>query len=353
MEGGGDAQCDCVGSGSFGSRHFAQLRKQGGIAPPERRRRQGSLRLKEREEISRGLAAGLSLRRLGRSLGRAASTSSREVARGGGAQAYRATAAETRAREAALRPKPCRLAILPVLRDHVAAKLARMWSPQQIAGWLKVTWPVEPEMQVSHETIYKSLFIQARGLLKAELLAHLRGRRIMRRSQSATPKGQGRGQIPQAVSIRARPAEIEDRAVPGHWEGDLLCGAANSDIATLVERRSRFVLLVKLDGKATETVVKALTATALTLPQGLMRPPYFCDPRTSATPAAPGSAAATKTPTACCASTSPKAKTSRSTARKTSTRSPEASTQDPDKPLASRHQPIYSPAPLRSPPETA
>ena len=128
-------------------------------------------------------------------------------------------------------------------------------------------------MNVSHETIYKSLFIQARGLLKAELLAHLRGRRIMRRGQSATPKGQGRGQIPQAVSIRARPAEIEDRAVPGHWEGDLLCGAANSDIATPDEHRSRFVLLVKLDGKAIETVVKALTTTALTLPRGLMRPP--------------------------------------------------------------------------------
>jgi IS30 family transposase len=249
---------------------FAWLKQAGGIAPALRMRREGCLSHWEREEISRGLAAGLSLRGVSRQLGRAASSISREVRRNGGAAFYRATLAEDRALRVALRPKPCCLAIRPVLRDHVAQKLAENWSPQQVAGWLKVTYPEDLMMQVSHETIYKTLFIQTRGALKAELVAHLRSRRIMRRAKTASPKGQGRGTIPDAISIRARPAEIEDRAVPGHWEGDLLCGAANSYIATLVERTSRYVMLVKLNSKATETVVKALITHAQTLPKGLM-----------------------------------------------------------------------------------
>jgi IS30 family transposase len=249
---------------------FGVVAAKGGFAPVPRSRKPGSLSLVDREEISRGLVEGRSFRQLGRHLGRAPSTISREVARNGGRRAYRAARADERASDRARRPKPCQLAFNLALCKLVAGKLSGQWSPQQIAGWLKAQYPGDPSMNVSHETIYKSLFIQARGVLKKELLAHLRSRRIMRRGRTASTAGQTRGQIIDAISIRDRPAEIEDRAIPGHWEGDLLSGARNSHIATLVERSSRFVMLVKVDGKDSDSVVSALIARVQHLPQGVM-----------------------------------------------------------------------------------
>ena len=195
----------------------------------------------EREEISRGVAAGVSLRSIARSCGRAPSTISRELERNGGHRRYRAAAADKRAWDRALRPKACKLAMHEELRQLVAAKLYENWSPEQIAGWLKHTYPDDEAHQVSHETIYRSLFVQARGVLKKELQAHLRSGRAIRRSRHASSKGDGRGSITDMISIRERPASVEDRAVPGHWEGDLLCGSSNSYIVTLVERHSRYV----------------------------------------------------------------------------------------------------------------
>jgi IS30 family transposase len=248
---------------------FSVLRASGGFGPVERTRSEVSLSLAEREEISRGLTACLSLRALGRQLGRPASTISREVARNGGRQAYRASAADQQAWQRAARPKRCALATRGRLRRMVAAKLQRRWSPEQVSGWLKTTYPEDAQMQISHETIYKSLFIQARGALKKELLATLRSRRLMRRGKTATSKGQSRGNITDAVSIRERPAEADDRAVPGHWEGDLISGKNNTHIATLVERHSRFVMLVKVAGKDSDSVVSALTAQVRKLPAQL------------------------------------------------------------------------------------
>lgn len=249
---------------------FGVLVAKGGIAPAIRIRRANALTVAEREEIARGLAVGSSIRQLARELGRAPSTICREVSRNGGARRYRPSLAEERASMRALRPKPCRLASYPELCALVADRLENRWSPQQVSGWLKATHPGRREMQLSHETIYRSLFVQARGVLKKELLAHLRSRRVMRRGKMATTAGQTRGQIIGAVSIRERPAEIEDRAVPGHWEGDLLSGARNSHIATLVERRSRFVMLVRVGGKDSESVVDALVRQVRRLPEGLM-----------------------------------------------------------------------------------
>lgn len=240
----------------------------GGVAPVPRVRSPVALTLSEREEISRGLAGGSSLRGISARLGRAPSTVSREVRRHGGRTRYRASVADARTWHRARRPKPCRLATSAALRHLVTAKLAEDWSPQQIAGWLKRTFPDHPEMQVSHETIYVSLFVQSRGVLKKALIAHLRRRRRMRRSRRAGP--QQAGGIIDAVSIRERPAEAADRAVPGHWEGDMLSGARNSHMATLVERHSRFVLLVRLPGKDTASVVQALTDAVRALPAGLM-----------------------------------------------------------------------------------
>ena len=234
----------------------------GGVPPRVRTRSRCALTLAEREEISRGLANDCSLRRIACRLGRAPSTVSREVRRHGG-----------RTWDRARRPKLCRLATEAPLRRLVAEKLADDWSPQQIAGWLRRTFPGDPRLHVSHETIYLSLFVQTRGLLKQALIAHLRRRRRMRRSKLASTAGQQRGRIIDAVSIRARPAEAEDRAVPGHWEGDLLSGAQNSHIATLVERQSRFVLLVRLPGKDTTRVVQARARAICALPEGLMVSP--------------------------------------------------------------------------------
>jgi IS30 family transposase len=273
----------------------------GGIVPVGRRRSTRVLRRSEREEISRGIAAGDSMRTIASALQRAPSTVSREIARHGGREAYRADAADTAAWINACRPKPCRLETHPRLRKLVVKKLRLEWSPEQISGWLKQEYPDALEMQVSHETIYRSLFIQARGVLKKELLEHLRTKRSMRRSRHASLRRQSRGQIVDAISIRERPAEIEDRAVPGHWEGDLIAGRNNSHIATLVERQSRFTMLVKVDSKGASTVVKALIRQVRHLPEELRKSltwdrglemahhkdftiatdveVYFCDPR--------------------------------------------------------------------------
>jgi IS30 family transposase len=242
-----------------------------------------------------------SLRSIARHLGRSASTISREVQRNGGTDRYRAAQSDHSAWDLARRPKRCKLACRPFLRRTVSRLLQRQWSPEQIAGWLKRAHPAEPEKQVSHETIYRSLFIQARGMLKKELLEHLRAKRTVRRSRHASMKRNGLGQIKNAVSISERPPSVEDRAVPGHWEGDLIGGSRNSYIATLVERHSRYVMLIKVANKDTESVVSALIKQSRRLPGELYRSLtwdrgkeladhqrlalatdvdiYFCDPR--------------------------------------------------------------------------
>ena len=250
---------------------FSVLSPSGGIRPAERRRSGRALSLSEREEISRGLVAGRSLRAIAAQLGRAPSTISREVGRGGGRDRYRGTVSDQAAWDRALRPKPCKLACHPGLRRTVSRKLRRSWSPEQIAGWLKRSFPDEEQHRVSHETIYKSLFIQARGVLKKELLEHLRAKRTIRRSRHASLKRDGLGQIKDAISISERPASVEDRAVPGHWEGDLISGARNSHIVTLVERQSRYVILAKVANKETASVVTALIKQARKLPRELYR----------------------------------------------------------------------------------
>jgi IS30 family transposase len=247
------------------------LLSRGGIAPADRQRSGVALSLAEREDISRGIASDSSIRTIASGLVRAASTVSREVTRHGGRAAYRAHDADRQAWKSALRPKRCLLASNRKLRNMVASKLVLDWSPEQISGWLKTQYPDDESMRVSHETIYRSLFLQARGVLKQELMEHLRSKRRMRRSLHATVSGQSRGQIVDAVSIRERPAEVEDRAVPGHWEGDLLSGAKNSYIATLVERHSRFAMLVKVPGNDTEAVVQALSRQVRKLPATLRR----------------------------------------------------------------------------------
>jgi IS30 family transposase len=247
----------------------AVLLPSGGIPPLARRRSRLALTFAERENISRGMASGSSIREIASGLHRAASTVSREIARHGGRPAYRAYDADQQAWNAALRPKRCLLALNSEVRDIVASKLMLDWSPEQIAGWLKTQYPHNESMRVSHETIYRSLFIQARGVLKKELMDYLRSKRRMRRSRHASEHGHSRGQIVDAISIRERPAEAEDRAIPGHWEGDLLAGGKNSYIATLVERHSRFLMLVKVPSKETEAVVAALSAHVRKLPATL------------------------------------------------------------------------------------
>jgi len=249
---------------------FAFLAVQGGIARAPRRRAARALTGPERELISRGVAAAHSIRQIARDVERSASTISREIARNGGRTQYRAVAAEARAWRRAERPKPCRLTLEPKLRAVVAAQLGRDWSPEQIAGWLQQAYPEDPRMHVSHETIYRTLYVQARGALKKELLAHLRRQHPLRRSRRYSAVNQRRGQIVDAIPIAARPASIADRAVPGHWEGDLLAGAKNTHIATLVERQSRFVQLIKVPSKHAESVVRALARHVKRLPTGLM-----------------------------------------------------------------------------------
>ena len=280
--------------------HF-QILPYGGIRPAPRRRSWLALTLVERETISRGLVTDRSARCIARQLGRAPSTVSREIKRNGGRKCYRAADSDRRAWACARRPKRCKLARCGWLRGMVAGKLRLQWSPEQIAGWLKRRYPREERYRVSHETIYRSLFVQARGVLKKELMSHLRSQRRMRRPGPKKWQGDGRGQIKDMVSIRERPASVEDRAVPGHWEGDLLTGPNNSYIATLVERHTRYVMLVKVANKDTQTVISALIKQSKTLPDELKKSltwdrgkelmnhrqfslatdidVYFCDPR--------------------------------------------------------------------------
>src|SRR5258707_5851356 len=277
------------------------FRQRGGIVPAARRRSALTLTLAEREDISRGIASGSSIRAIAKSLERAVSTVSREVARHGGRARYRASDADQQAWESALRPKRCLLAIHVKLQEIVAGKLILNWSPEQISGWLKIQYPEDESMRVSHETIYRSLFIQARGVLKKELIQHLRFKRRIRRSRHSRDSGHRSGQIVDAISIRERPAQIDDRAIPGHWEGGLIGGTKNSHMATLVERHSRFTALVKVRSKDTSAVVAALSRQIRKLPTSLQRSltwyhglemakhksftvatnvkVYFCDPR--------------------------------------------------------------------------
>ena len=273
----------------------------GGVRPATRCRAERHLSLLEREEISRGMAAGDSLRAIASRLMRAPSTISREVARNGGRRRYRAHRADEASWRRARRPQPCELAINGTLREVVEEKLAIRWSPQQISGWLRHTYPGVEGMQVSHETIYLTLFIQGRGALRRELTQHLRTRRTNRRPQGKRPPS-GKGQIVNPVMISERPAEAEDRAVPGHWEGDLLMGKRQTAIGTLVERWSRYVMLFALpDGNGAEAVRNALAETVQQLPEHLWESltwdqgkemaqhaqftidtgiqVYFCDPR--------------------------------------------------------------------------
>ena len=326
----------------------------GGIRPDPRHRAAGRLSVEEREEISRGLAAGLSLRAIAAGLGRSASTISREVAGNGGRRRYRATVADQAAWARATRPKACKLATNPVLAGIVTEKLQRRWSPQQIAGWLKLTYPDDPGMHVSHESIYRTLFVQSRGALRKELTAYLRTGRVIRRSHGMRLPD-GRGARPGIVNISERPAEAEDRAVPGHWEGDLVFGRGMSPVATLVERSTRYLLLVGLPAgnHKADAVADALAAAVAHLPEHLAKSLTWDQGHemaehkrftnetgirsTSATRSRPGSAAATRTPTGCCASTCPDDSTSGPSPKTTSTPSHSSSTTDLDRPSASRH----------------
>jgi IS30 family transposase len=258
----------------FGRNHSSVegiLSRTGGIRPPQRTRSRRVLSLAEREDISRGVVAGHSVRSIADLLGRSPSTISREINRNSGLQGYRASEADQAAWDRAQRPKTCKLVHNRDLARVVASKLRRLWSPVQIAGWLKQTYPDNENFQVSHEIIYRSLFIQARGALKKELLKHLRRSRVMRRSRHHTHKTRDRGRISNTISISERPASVEDRAVPGHWEGDLISGSNNSHIATLVERHTRYVMLAKVNGKDTETVINALIKQAHKLPRELYK----------------------------------------------------------------------------------
>jgi len=280
---------------------FNMLSPTGGIRPPIRKRSKLALTLSEREEISRGIVADLSIRSMAKNLNRSPSTISREIKRNGGYDSYRATLADLAAWDRSCRPKHCKLACNRSLSRTVATKLQLNWSPEQIAGWLKIEYPKDESNHVSHETIYRSLFVQARGVLKKELQGYLRSQRAIRRSKHASLKRDGLGQITNAVSISERPASVEDRAVSGHWEGDLIAGSNNSYIATLVERHTRYVMLAKVKNKDTESVVSALIKQSKKLPDELYQSVtwdrgkeladhkrftletnikvYFCDPR--------------------------------------------------------------------------
>jgi len=247
------------------------LSQTGGIRPAQRKRSQLSLTLAEREEISRGVVAGQSFRSMAASLGRAPSTISREIKRNGGRRRYRANKADQAAWGRAHRPKTCKLVENQALSLIVASKLKQRWSPEQIAGWLKKTYAEDENYQVSHEIIYRSLYVQARGALKKELIKHLRTQRTMRHSRHGNRSGEGQGQIKDMIAISERPASVEDRAVPGHWEGDLIVGSNDSYLATLVERHTRYVMLAKVNGKDTKTVINALIKQSKKLPRELYK----------------------------------------------------------------------------------
>lgn len=263
----GESLCEIAAVLGVRSPRIARvIAREGGVVPPPRQRAARTLQLGEREEISRGVAQGESVRSVARRLGRAPSTISREIRRHGGAARYRASMADAAAWERARRPKRCRLAQARRLCRVVAARLRADWSPQQIAHWLVLTYPEEPTMRVSHETIYRTLYVQARGALKRELLAHLRHGQRYRRPRAVARATRGPGQLLGTVSIAERPASADTRAVPGHWEGDLLAGQRRTQIATLVERQSRFVLLVRVPAADSGTVVDALARRIRRLP---------------------------------------------------------------------------------------
>jgi IS30 family transposase len=244
----------------------------GGRRPVVRRRSQLRLSLAEREEISRGLAAGRSLRQIAAGLERSASTVCREVNANGGRRRYRALSADRAAWRRARRPKEAKLARCRRLRGIVEAKLTQRWSPEEISGWLARTYPNRAEMQVSHETIYQSLYVQGRGALRHELHLCLRSGRAMRRSKKWVKSCHGAGKIKNMVMISERPAEIDDRAVPGHWEGDLIFGKGLSAVGTLVERQTRYLILLRLPrGHTAESVRSAMTKRIVTLPAQLRR----------------------------------------------------------------------------------
>lgn len=280
---------------------FCFLQKYGGIKPVTPSRSKRALTLLEREEISRGLSASLSIRNIAKSLNRHPSTVSREINRNGGIAKYRAISADRQTWIRAKRPKKSKLQINVGLNDIITDKLSNKWSPEQISGYLKRAYPNDLTMHISHESIYKTLYIQSRGHLKKELLKHLRTQRVMRQSKQFNTKGNARGGIIDAVSIHDRPKDIDDRTLPGHWEGDLICGSNKSYIATLVERTSRFTVLVKLNGNDTASVVNAITNKIIEIPSQLKKSltwdrgmelarhkqftvdteikVYFCDPR--------------------------------------------------------------------------
>jgi len=250
---------------------YTLMAPTGGIRPRDRKRSTRSLILSEREEISRGIVSQLSMRSIAAQIGRAPSTVSREINRNGGYDNYRAVESDKNAWDQALRPKQCKLSYNRQLASIVARKLKKSWSPQQIAGWLKRKHPSQENDRVSHETIYRTLYIQARGALKKELQLHLRSKRAIRRAKYSTLKRQGLGKITNAINISERPASADDRAVPGHWEGDLIAGSNNTYIATLVERQTRYVMLAKIKKKDAETVAQALIKHSKRLPAELYK----------------------------------------------------------------------------------
>jgi IS30 family transposase len=348
---------------------YPLLSRTGGIRPPVRKRSRLALTLVEREEISRGLATERSLRSIARTLRRSASTISREVHRNGGRDAYRAACSDRRAWDCARRPKSCKLSFNKPLCQLITRKLRLKWSPQQIAGWLKRRHPDEEQIRVSHETIYRSLYVQTRGVLKKELQDCLRSPRAIRRSRHATQKGLRLRKIKGAVPISERPPEIEDRAVPGHWEGDLIVGSNNSYIATLVERHSRFLMLAKVENKDTQSVIAALIKQARKLPKELYRSLTW-DRGSEMTGTASsrwqqrstsifaihnhhGNAAATKTPTGFCASTSRKALICLRSVRRNSAPSRGSSTSAQERPCNTKPQPRNLSNVLRRSVETA
>ncbi|MCB9609014.1 MAG: IS30 family transposase [Polyangiaceae bacterium] len=277
------------------------LAAHGGVAPAAAVRGERGLSCADREGISRGLAAGDSMRAIARAISRPPSTVHREIARNGGRLAYRAARAEERAHAQRRRPKPRRLGRPGTLRTTVIEKLEELWSPEQIAGWLRLEYPRDLTMWISHETIYRALYLRDESLLGRGLVKCLRTRRRMRRSRQSTTSGQARGQIVGAVSIRLRPRAVETRRQVGHWEGDLITGSSNTHIATLVERHSRATILVRVDGKDSLTVTNALSRVFKRMPSATCRsltwdrgtelaqhqvftrktgvPVYFCDPQ--------------------------------------------------------------------------
>ena len=322
----------------------------GGMRPTARERSELRLSLEEREEISRGVAAGKSIRAIAGGLGRSPSTVCREVNTNGGRRKYRALVADRAACRRALRPKKAKLTLCRRLRRTVERKLEAKWSPQQISAWLALEYPDRPEMQVSHETIYQSLFVQSRGALRKELHSCLRTGRAMRRAKAYTKGGVGQGKIRNMVMISQRPPEVADRAVPGHWEGDLIFGRRMTSIGTLVERHSRYVILLKLpNGHTAQEVRKAMTKRILTLPAQLRRSitwdqgaeintlnsPLRRESRSiSVTQRVPGKEGATRTPMGCCANTCPVHLTFRNAPNESSMPSRVRSIQGLDKPLA-------------------